>query len=136
VGERRLVLEVIEECALGHAHRGNQLVDRSGGISLIENQGLGGVEDLVACDGSVAGHFSCQFELSNSNIYYPVCFGQVLGARCLAPGASGYPIVFRHETKVWKVPVDSRRPNPLKQYQLVGIGKIDRVTQTELEKCL
>ena len=45
LGEVALVLEVIEEAALGDADAGDQLVDRGCGEALLEHGGLGELED-------------------------------------------------------------------------------------------
>ncbi len=56
VGERRLVVEMMEERTLGDTGLGDQLVDRGRRVTLVEDHRLGGIEDLVAGRGAVAGH--------------------------------------------------------------------------------
>jgi len=48
LGELALVLEMIEESALGDADGGDQLFDRSGGESFVEDGSLGRVENALA----------------------------------------------------------------------------------------
>ena len=55
LGEVALVLEVIEEAALGDADAGDQLVDRGGGEALLEHGGLGELEDAGARVAALAG---------------------------------------------------------------------------------
>jgi hypothetical protein len=52
--ELALVLEVIEEAALGDAGGGDQFFDRCGGEALLENGGLGQFQDALPRRGAFA----------------------------------------------------------------------------------
>src|SRR5258705_5879371 len=54
LGELVLVLQMIEEAALGDPDRGDHLLDRGGSEALLKHGGFGHVENALACIAALA----------------------------------------------------------------------------------